>query len=601
MSVGTRAAQQRPGEGLPLSGTTPALDDQRLEQALRESERKYRELVEHANSIILHWTRDGRIIFLNEFGQRFFGYSEAEICGRHVIGTIVPETESGGRDLRPLMDEICRDPKAFERNLNENMRRSGERVWIAWTNKVVLDQHGQVTEILSIGADMTEHKRAEARVLRLNHLYAALSRLNQTIVRATDRDTLFGETCRIAIEHGQFRMAWVGLIDEAAGRVKPVAFAGDEQGYLSDLSIAYQDEELGRGPTGTAIREGRCVLCQDVAADPRMGAWRTRALQRGFRSLAAVPIRQDNQVIGAFTAYAGEPQWLDAEEEGLLVEIGQAISYALDGLVREAQRRQAEANLQQLNLELEQRVRQRTAQLNATNEQLLAKNGELKAFAYTVSHDLKAPLRGIAGYGNEINRKHSAGLSERGHFCLTQILTAATHLDHLIEDLLHYSRLDAETPSLTDVNLPMLVDAILRDRALIITEQHAEVTLDIPFATVRTWERGLAQVLTNLIDNAIKYSRKASPPRLRIAAASLEGTWRLTVSDNGIGFDVKYHDRIFGLFNRLVRMEEFEGTGAGLAIAKKVLDKIGGKIWAESAPGAGATFFVDIPKPGSAA
>jgi len=212
-------------------------------------------------------------------------------------------------------------------------------------------------------SEVSERSRAEARVLRLNHLYAALSRLNQTIVHATDRETLFRETCRIAVEHGQFRMAWVGFIDPATERVNPVAFAGDEQGYLAKVSIAYRDEELGRGPTGTAIREGRCVLCQDIATDPRMAAWRAVALQRGFRSAAAVPIRQGNQVIGALTAYAGELQWVDAEEEGLLIEIGQAISYALDGLVREAQRRQAEARLQQLNLELEQRVQQRTAEL----------------------------------------------------------------------------------------------------------------------------------------------------------------------------------------------------------------------------------------------
>jgi PAS domain S-box-containing protein len=128
---------------------------------LRKTEGKYRELVENANSIILHWTRDGRIIFLNEFGQHFFGYTAAEIVGRHVIGTIVPENESGGRDLRPLMDEICANPAAFEQNINENVRRNGERVWIAWTNKVVLDQWGDVAEILSIGLDITARKRIE--------------------------------------------------------------------------------------------------------------------------------------------------------------------------------------------------------------------------------------------------------------------------------------------------------------------------------------------------------------------------------------------------------------------------------------------------------
>ncbi len=134
---------------------------QRAEEARRESEQKYRELVEYANSIILRWTRDGRIAFLNEFGQRFFGYTADEICGRHVLGTIVPETESSGRDLPSLMDRICADPAAYEQSVNENMRRTGERVWIAWTNRVVRDQQGNVAEILSVGEDITARKNAE--------------------------------------------------------------------------------------------------------------------------------------------------------------------------------------------------------------------------------------------------------------------------------------------------------------------------------------------------------------------------------------------------------------------------------------------------------
>ncbi|MFA6290821.1 MAG: PAS domain S-box protein [Victivallales bacterium] len=154
-------------------------DQKQVEKALRENERKYRELVEHANSIILRWGRDGRITFLNEFGQHFFGYTEAEICGRHVMDTIVPESESGGRSLHELMDEICSNPSAFEQNINENMRRNGERVWIAWTNKIVLDQKGQVAEILSIGLDITARKRA------VEELQAIKAGLEQRVIERT--------------------------------------------------------------------------------------------------------------------------------------------------------------------------------------------------------------------------------------------------------------------------------------------------------------------------------------------------------------------------------------------------------------------------------
>lgn len=139
-----------------------------INRALRESERKYRELLEHANSIILHWTRDGRITFLNEFGQRFFGYAEAEIVGRNLVGTLVPETGSGGRDMRAMMDRISVDPQAFEQNVNENIRRNGQTVWIAWTNKVYFDDQGRIDGILSIGTDITARREADEALRRLN-------------------------------------------------------------------------------------------------------------------------------------------------------------------------------------------------------------------------------------------------------------------------------------------------------------------------------------------------------------------------------------------------------------------------------------------------
>jgi light-regulated signal transduction histidine kinase (bacteriophytochrome) len=259
---------------------------------------------------------------------------------------------------------------------------------------------------------------------------------------------------------------------------------------------------------------------------------------------------------------------------------------------------------------LEQRVASRTTELRDKNEELerevnrrahvermlRASNEELRAFAYTVSHDLKAPLRGIAGYAAELDRRHSASLSERALHCLKQIVTATNNLDRMIEDLLHYARLDSETPSPTTVNLTRMVEVILRDRNTTILEQGAEVTVSLTASIVHAWERGLLQVLTNLIDNALKYSRNVHPSSIRLASHERGEALLIEVADNGIGFDMKYHDRIFGLFDRLVRQEDFEGTGAGLAIVKKVLDKMGGRIWGESAPGAGATFFVELPR-----
>jgi len=253
--------------------------------------------------------------------------------------------------------------------------------------------------------------------------------------------------------------------------------------------------------------------------------------------------------------------------------------------------------LQARNEALEREIAQR----KRAEALLQAKNAELKAFAYSVSHDLKAPLRAISGYAQELAGRHHAQLGERALWCLSQIVTASRDLDRLIEDLLLYSRLDAQAVSASEVDLAHIVQAILDDRKPTISSRHAEVSVSLAVPVVHGWERGLTQALTNLIDNALKYSRDAQPPRVHISShRQASGVVCMSVADNGIGFDMKYHDRIYGLFNRLVRQEEFEGTGAGLAIVKKVMDRIGGTVWASSEPGAGATFVIELPTAPSA-
>ncbi len=227
--------------------------------------------------------------------------------------------------------------------------------------------------------------------------------------------------------------------------------------------------------------------------------------------------------------------------------------------------------------------------------QLRAKNEDLRSFTYSVSHDLKAPLRGITGYAQELLRKHQSGMEERAVFCLTQINAAANNLDQLIEDLLQYSRLDADQSTPAEFQLDALVHRLLQDRSFTLTEQGTELTVQVPAITLQMWEGGLSQVLSNLINNAIKFSRQATPPQVTISAEVVNNRCLIQVSDNGIGFDMKYRERIFGLFNRLVRPTEFEGTGAGLAIVKKVLDKLGGRIEVSSTPDQGSTFTVDVP------
>jgi PAS domain S-box-containing protein len=202
------------------------------EAALKESEQKYRELVEHANSIILRWTRDGKIAFLNEFGQKFFGYPAAEILGRHVVGTIVPASESSSRDLRTLIDQIGAHPELFAQSINENMRRNGERVWVAWANKPVLDEQGQAKEILSIGSDITERRQAEAALRQEQALFNNLASTIPDLIYFKDRQSRF-----IRINEAMVRFFGLRSAPEVVGKTDFDFFSEEH------ARQAYEDEQ----------------------------------------------------------------------------------------------------------------------------------------------------------------------------------------------------------------------------------------------------------------------------------------------------------------------------------------------------------------------
>jgi PAS domain S-box-containing protein len=253
------------------------------------------------------------------------------------------------------------------------------------------------------------------------------------------------------------------------------------------------------------------------------------------------------------------------------------------------QRKQAEEAVRTLNEELEQRVLRRTAELEA-------KNIELETFTYSVSHDLKAPLRGIDGYSRLLLEDHADRLDDEGRMFLQTIRQSTQKMSQLINDLLAYSRMERRSFALGRVKLSSLWDAVFAEQTTDLEARSVRVALDIPCESVIADAEGLTQVFRNLFDNALKFTREVPAPHIEIGGDTTEKTCVLWIRDNGIGFDVQYHDRIFQIFQRLNLAEEYPGTGIGLAIVRKAIGRMGGRVWAESTPGQGATFYVEIPR-----
>ncbi len=256
------------------------------------------------------------------------------------------------------------------------------------------------------------------------------------------------------------------------------------------------------------------------------------------------------------------------------------------------ERKRLEEETRRLNADLELLVARRTKQLEVRNQ-------ELETFTYSVSHDLKAPLRGIDGYSRLLQEEYSDKLDDEGRRFLATIRRATLQMNELIEDLLAYSRLERRPLNPGTIHLPGLVDGLLAELADDIRQRAVTVSVNVPDITVSADPDGLAMALRNLLDNAIKFSGDTPQPVIDVSGRFTGETVILQVSDNGIGFDEKFKVRIFEIFQRLHRAEDYPGTGVGLALVKKAMDRMGGRAWATGRPNEGATFYLEIPKKGS--
>lgn len=295
-------------------------------------------VTQHANDIILVLSEEGQILEANERAAAAYGYTVAELLS---MSTVKLRADGDPAALTERLREMVEDRGVrFE---SRHRRKDGSTFDVEISGRAVVSEGRRV--IMAIHRDVSERKAHEAQVKRLSRLYAALSQVNQAIVRATTVEGLLSDVCRGLVEAGRFRMAWLGEVEPSTNEIRAIARHGDTEGYLAGLRITINDEPAGRGPTGTAIRENRAQVCDDVMTDPRMSQWREAAMRAGYRSSIGLPLTLPGGRRGVLTVYAGEPGFFKEEEIALLEEAAVDTAFGLANLDREARRLQAEQSL----------------------------------------------------------------------------------------------------------------------------------------------------------------------------------------------------------------------------------------------------------------
>lgn len=563
------------------------------EQALK-SRMELQSVLDNSPALIYMKDQAGRYLFVNRCWTELFHTTSEQARGKTDF-ELFPEESARQFVAHDQVVMASGEAREFEEK-----SELADGLHSYHSVKVALkDANGRLYGLCGISSDITERKAKEVSLRQVYRALRVLSQCNSAVVHATEEQALLDEVCRVAVGPAGYLLAWVGYAEnDEACTVRPGAFAGPAEGFVDRIHVSWADNDYGRGSIGRAIRTGKPVVVRRLREQPEFLVWRDALASRNLESVLSVPLREGNSVWGALVIYAAEPDAFDFSEVELIVELGEDLAHGIASLRARKERDIAMTALMHARLELEERVRQRTAELEEAKDAAESADRLKSAFLATMSHELRTPLNSIIGFTGIILQGMAGPLNDEQKKQLGMVQNSARHLLALINDVLDISKIEAGQLEIRcgPFSLPeairkavTLVSPLAQKKGLSL---HTEFSPEVD--RIVGDQQRTEQILLNLLGNAVKFTDHGEVS----VRCVRDQEWVVTaIRDTGFGIDPRYHQAIFEPFRQVDTglARKHEGTGLGLSICKRLLDRLGGSIFLESAQGQGSTFSVRLP------